>query len=136
MPAKGLSPLPLPGAFTETRRHINYKGDNSIMDDKQNQRREFVAKNCQQRPEKSNRIVIDEWWNTPLWNGKNADGVHHVPKVRGTGVTGPGFVTGRPWDRNAGGSFRGPHFGSFDTNPSNGDANGPSSKFIQASTMR
>jgi len=26
------------------------------------------------------KIIIDEFWNIPLWNGKNADGVHQCPK--------------------------------------------------------
>ena len=26
------------------------------------------------------KIIIDEFWNIPLWNGKNADGMHQCPK--------------------------------------------------------
>ena len=50
------------------------------MDDKIKKHREFLAKFGEPREEKAITFVIDEWWNTPLWNGKNADGVHQCPK--------------------------------------------------------
>ena len=32
------------------------------------------------RKRKAVTIIIDEFWNIPLWRGKNADGVHQCPK--------------------------------------------------------
>jgi len=43
-------------------------------------RREFRAKYCQGPVERAITFVIDQYWNTPLWNGRNADGVHQCPK--------------------------------------------------------
>ena len=42
--------------------------------------REFLKKYGEPREERAITFVIDEYWNTPLWKGKDADGVHRCPK--------------------------------------------------------
>ena len=66
----------IPGGQPETPRPIDKKPLNPEIV----RHREFLERNGQPRVERAITFVIDEYWNTPLWKGKNADGIHQCPK--------------------------------------------------------